>query len=69
MVLYELSSKNSSGLRKTVMSERNERTACGDGSCADRERNNSMCGAKMPCSAQLTQKKYGDPFARPIIGT
>ena len=48
--------------------ERNYRTACGDGSGAGRERNNSTCGAKMPCSAQLTQKKYGEPFARPIIG-
>ncbi len=47
--------------RKRVMNdgdvvERKYRTACGDGSGAGRERNNSTCGAKMPCSAQLAQK-------------
>ena len=31
---------------------RNKLQACGDLQGADRERNNSACGAKMPCSAQ-----------------
>ena len=32
---------------------RNQLQACGDLQGADRERNNSACGAKMPCSAQI----------------
>ena len=32
---------------------RNKRAACGDGTSADRERNNSVCGAKMPYTTQI----------------
>ena len=32
---------------------RNQLQACGDLQGADRERNNGVCGAKMPCSAQF----------------
>lgn len=32
---------------------RNKRAACRDGTIADGERNNSVCGAKMPHSTQI----------------
>ena len=32
---------------------RNKRAACRDGTSADRERNNSVCGAKMPYTTQI----------------
>ena len=33
---------------------RNKRAACRDGTSADGERNNGVCGAKMPHSTQFT---------------
>ena len=37
---------------------RNKRAACRDGTSADGERNNGVCGAKMPHSTQIENQLF-----------